>query len=568
VPSWTTHKAEIYEFGSGLGAGALVGTITNLLANGAEGTNSLDEAGSGWIKIHGADTPSLSLCTDFRICRVTAVSSVTSQAHEICCFIIQERKPEVVGRQVTYTISGPDLIGSIKFGNLGYNVISDNMGGASLTPIQDLLDSYTTKSWTITSHGTAPNGAVAVGAGETSYVALINMLFQLDAHFSFSLKNNPSFGLHMWYEHTASSGPAFDALTLLETANPASYQADPTVAVITEPITVIKEPQERFTSAYIYGAGMGVDRWTFEDYGLDALVIPGWAHSGSTSIITNTALEATIPRIRTTKQFAELEPIDPSDPVSVAANAKAIFYSGYTWLKYRTKAEIVYYEINNLVIHADLIPGQLVHVTYNRSSPVNSSGSMVSTDIIDLDDDLIVLGIKHKIGASGIRYTSLLVGDTPKRPSTGLNMMAEKLKELEDTVKHTNAGSGTPGAPTGSSSYLWASGSGPILTGDLLVDPLVTIDGVDISAHAADPDTHHTPGTLSATTINFNNGVETHLIDASSNPGPQVYLLKTDAGGRIVLVRADLDSLVLTDRATDIQYNVFINNGLMYIEPI
>ena len=107
------------------------------------------------------------------------------------------------------------------------------------------------------------------------------------------------------------------------------------------------------------------------------------------------------------------------------------------------------------------------------------------------------------------------------------------------------------------------------MTGNLLVDPLVTIDGVDISAHAADPDAHHTPGTLSALTINTNvSGSEYHAIDASSDPGPQVYLLKTDVGGRIVLVRADLDSLVLTDRTTLQQYNIFLDNGQMFIEPI
>lgn len=572
MPAWTNHRAQIYAYGTGGLPGALLGTITNLLENGAEGENNLDDAGSGSIKILGADTPSLSLCEDFRIVRVLADSSVSGSSHEVCCFIIRSRTPEIVARQVVYTISGPGLAGITQWGNLGFGVISDNAGGPSSTPIEDCLD-LTDKSWTVVSHGTAPNGGIAVGSGESAFVTLINLIVQMNAHFSVNLKDNPDYEMHVWYEHTASSGTGFDALTCLEASNPAAYYSDPNTAIITaqNPIKIIKEPQEVYTRAWVYGAGMGVDRWTFEDLVLGGgYTLPsGFSYNTSQSLIINTGLEATMPMIATTKQFPALEPTDPDDPTAVISNANAIFYSGVTWLRYRTRTEILYYEIPNLVIHADIIPGQLVHVTYNRNSPINAAGSFVSTSILDLDDDLIVLGIKHKIGKGGVRYTTLLVGEEPKRPSNGLNMMAERLKELEEAVNHTNAGSGTPGPPTGSSSYLWASGSGPILTGDMLVDPLVTIDGVDISAHAADAEAHHEPGTITAASVNATTGgVQTHAVSASSNPGAQAILLKTDAGGRVILVRADLDSLVLTDRATDIQYNVFINNGLMYIEPI
>ena len=545
-----------------------MGTITNLI--GGEGENVLDEVGKGSIKIHGADTPSVALCQDYRIVRVLADSSVSGSSHELACFFVTGGgKPEIVGRHVIYTFSGPDLTGLLKYGNIRFNVISDGAGDASSTPIQDLLDSYVQKAWLVENHGTAPNGGLAVGSGESSFVVLINLLFQLNAHFSFSLYDNPYFTLHMWYEHTATSGTGFNALTLQETTDPASYQANAGVAIITQPIRVVKEPQEVYTRAWVYGAGMGSDRWTFKEFNLGPLVIPGWGMNNNQSLIINQTLEAQIPEIGVVKQFPELEPEDPNDDFSIEVNAKAIFYSGFTWLKHRAKSEIVYYEIVDVVIHADLIPGQLVHVTYNRSSPVNSSGGMVTTEIIDLDDDLIVLSIHHKLGKDGVRYTSLVVGDTPKRPSTGLNMMAEKLKELEGTIKHTNAGSGTAGEPGGDGTYLWASGSGPTLTGDLLVDSLVTIDGVDISAHVAEPDAHHEPGTLNATTFNAHaGGSEYHAIEASSNPGPQVYLLKTDAGGRLVLTRADLGSLVLTDRTTAQKYNIFLNNGKMFIEPI
>lgn len=566
MSSWTNHRAQIYEYGGSL-PGSLVGTITNLIANGAEGTNNLDEAGSGWIRIHGSDTPSLSLCQDFRLCRVVADSTVSGQTHEIACFIIRNKHPEIVGRHVLYKISGPDFVGQIKWGNIGFNVISDNAGGPSTTPIADCL-LLTDKSWTVVNHGTAPNGGVFVGGGENAYAVLLSLMLQQNAHFSFMLYNNPDFDLHVWYEHTATSGTGFDALTLLETTNPASYQADPSVAIINKPIRVIKEPQEIYTRAYVYGAGMGVDRWTFEDWSLTGLTIPGWGYNTNTSLIINQTLESQIPTITATKQFAHLEPSDPNDSTAITTNADAIWYSGRHWLQNRAKSEIIYYEIPDLIIHRNIVPGQMIHVTYNRSSPVDSGGLLNQTDIIDLDDDLIVLAIRHRLGPGGIRYTNLLVGDTPKPIQGASNTMVDKLKDLEDTVRHTNAGSGTPGAPTGSSSYLWSTGSGPILTGDLLVDPLVTIDGVDISAHAADYDAHHVPGTLSASSTNFNNGTETHAIDASSDPGPQAYLIKTDPTGAIHLVRVYLESIVLTDRTTSQKYNIFLNNGQMFIEPI
>lgn len=570
MPSWTNHKAYIYEYGSGDYPGGLVGTITNILAQGAAGTNNLDEAGDGWLIVHGSDTPSVALCQDFRIARVTAVSSISGSEHEICCFIIRKREPRIIKDQVIITVSGPDFIGSTKWGTPVYNEISDLAGGPSSTPIQDAL-LYTNKAWTVTNHGTVANGAVWVGAAEKTYEVIQGLLQQQGAHFSFALKDNPVFEMHVWYEFTETAPTGFDALTLLETDDPASYQADPNTAIITEPIRVIREYQEIFTRAYVYGAGMGADAWTIEQMNLGPIVIAGWGVNSAQSLIINQALEATIPEVTTVKKFPYLEPIDPEDDTAVQTNARAIFYSGINWLGSRAKATIEYYEIPNVIIHADILPGQLVHVTYNRVSPIDSGGSLNETEIVALDDDLIVLGIQHKIGKGGVRYTDLLVGETPKPLARGLDMMATKIKELDDTVKHTSAPSGGGGAPSGggdSSSYLWASGSGPVLTGDLDVADLVTIDGVDLSAHAASPTAHHTPGTIGVGTTNANTGTEYHEVESSSDPGVQAILVQTDAGGRVVLVRADLDSLVLTDRDDGQKYNIFINAGRVYIEPV
>lgn len=131
------------------------------------------------------------------------------------------------------------------------------------------------------------------------------------------------------------------------------------------------------------------------------------------------------------------------------------------------------------------------------------------------------------------------------------------------------------------------------LTGNLAVASGITIDGIDISAHATNPAAHHdpvtvgaglglsgqqvsltTPGGLSATTTNSASGSHTHAIatgtastltvastnttgtgtnlaradhthaiTSSSNPGAAASILATDASGYLSLVR-----LVTTDR--------------------
>ena len=139
------------------------------------------------------------------------------------------------------------------------------------------------------------------------------------------------------------------------------------------------------------------------------------------------------------------------------------------------------------------------------------------------------------------------------------------------------------------SQYLLASG-GRTLTGNLAASAGVTIDGIDISAYAANPDAHHatatagnsaisvagqaislaaaaagaglsyaagvlavgagsgltvnaddvaltTPGTLSVATSSSAAGNHTHAVSSSSNPGASPSLLASDNGGYLTLVR-------------------------------
>jgi hypothetical protein len=118
--------------------------------------------------------------------------------------------------------------------------------------------------------------------------------------------------------------------------------------------------------------------------------------------------------------------------------------------------------------------------------------------------------------------------------------------------------------------YLRADG-GRTLTGNLPVNPGVTIDGVDLSAHAANASAHHapvtagngilvtgqqvsvgagagitvnvsdvaltTPGTLTVASTNTAVGSHTHAVTSSSNPGAGAALLATNASGYLQLDR-------------------------------
>ena len=137
---------------------------------------------------------------------------------------------------------------------------------------------------------------------------------------------------------------------------------------------------------------------------------------------------------------------------------------------------------------------------------------------------------------------------------------AARLAVLQQ-VAATVGSPGDHGALTGlgdddHAQYLLASGT-RTLTGNMAVTPGVTIDGVDISAHAGADDAHHdpvtvdssmsvagqlvtmpTPGTLSASSANAAASPHTHAITASSAPGVAASLLKTDVDGGLTLHHA------------------------------
>ncbi len=341
------------------------------------------------------------------------------------------------------------------------------------------------------------------------------------------------------------------------------------------------------TRVFPHGSGLGDDRLTIKDTTQTLPTGFDWVldENGHKSGIRNVLLEAdTGLTVEKSIDWPHIKPANKREE-SVPVAVEALVNAGVQFLRERTTSE-KFYTIT-CTIGVELRPGQKIDIdaTANGQNPY---------DIVYTGPDaLYIQSVSHAVGKDGVRYTTLRLTETVYgRRDDSIDYITGSIKQQRATTRHTNTdptlgvsgGSSTPttgdhGTLAGLTDddhpqYLLANGS-RILYGDLVTLPGILIDGVDvstipaqISAHAADPDAHHVPGTLSVNSINANNGTETHEIITSSNPGAQRVILSTDEQGNITLRKISVEQFVLTDRITNRTYNVFIANGRMKIEPI
>ena len=161
---------------------------------------------------------------------------------------------------------------------------------------------------------------------------------------------------------------------------------------------------------------------------------------------------------------------------------------------------------------------------------------------------------------------------------------AARLAVLQQ-VAATVGSPGDHGALTGlgdddHTQYLLANGT-RTLTGNMAVTAGVTIDGVDISAHAAADDAHHdpvtvdsslsvigqlvtmpTPGTLSASSANAAASPHTHAVTASSAPGVAASLLKTAADGGLTLHHAATTNALTVGTSLSVGTSATVTNDI------
>lgn len=328
-----------------------------------------------------------------------------------------------------------------------------------------------------------------------------------------------------------------------------------------------------------YGAGAGEDRLSLKNANIPLPSGFDWIVDGNgwKTGIKNTTLEAAGTHIEKEMTWSQIQAIS-DEAVANPAAANALASTALTYLQKRASNE--YFYRVRVIAHTDnLRPGRQVTLTYtdNGQNPL----SMIHSGA----DKLYIQEVGHSVGRDGIRYTDLLLTETAlSRRDDDADVVANTMSQQLAGTRHNSASAPTTTTPGsgGSTSdhgeltgladddhvqYLLANGNRN-LTGSLAVAPGATIDGVDISAHPNDPDIHHSPGTLSINSVNQNNGIETHAITTSSNPGISAAILATDTLGRLQLEHLTIGSFTLTDRTTGQTYNLFINNGRLYIEPI
>ena len=572
------HSVEILVYNS---SNVLQGTIDRVLHFDTRG--ALGEIGHAYFDIASDDTEYRSLIEKYSVCIIRA--DLETQTDVVLQQFVVKNYRDILkadGRSV-FRVEGPDLLDDLNRRSLGYGTISDGSGGQSTTPLADVA-AYADNSWGSAQFGTqtSANYGYYQASGETVFEGILDLVAQgggvvgLMTAPVFIGGALPNYQYTQWFSHTSNS-LLFDALTLKDSDTNWQTEEAPILD-----INIIEEQTEVITRGWVFGSGMGDDRFTLKD--MTNSDPSGFTTTAADSYIVHDTLETAISPVvvERVKQFPAIKPEDPENSTAVITAANALHDAGIRWLQEADGSTSTYYEVET-ILDSHHIVGQMVRLIYDRVSPYNSTGNLSDTTIIDVDESLIILEMRHWWDGKFIR-SKLKLGTLTRRLPDGVRMLAEKISDVDKVVRHTTAGQSTSGGTGGTGTYLLADGSVD-LTGNLDVSVGVTIDGVDISAAAAaeyvvmsangsianervltagdgldladggagnaatlsvdDGDgivissaavTLGTPSTLSASSSNaVTTTSHTHAITGSSNPGASASLLESDASGYLEL---------------------------------
>ena len=619
---WSNFKVDIYRRN-----GVFITSTDKVIM--ARSESELDTIGSCKIQIPLNETPAQSQFVKNRVCVVTLDVYGKSSPLIVGQFIVHNVKEKVGtnGKDVL-EISGPDLLYEFTYETLGYTTISNGAGGPSADALQDVFDIYAATSvidWSYSAYGSGADNAYIVGSGESVWDAILTIVKANDGHVSLGNKQPgiqngnetyPLYVLNFWWSHDFTGGfpLAFDELTL-DNNNLDSPMIRPVLDFTHE-----EETAETVTRVYVYGAGMGDERFTVENKNIaDPL---GFTSYPSNSLVVNNTLEAVIdqPQITRVLNISNIKPEDPDDATARQSAANVLFQGAIQYLQENDGQTRNYYKVKTTT-RGDHMVGQLVHLTYQHDSYIDAQGnpSPTPTNIINVDDEFILIKYDLSYGPDGILYADLLLGEVPKGKTDGQRMVAEKIKSLQTAINNAKAGqsSAPPGGSTASNALL-ADGS-VSLAGDMQVNAGVRIDNTDLSelkisdfvlmASSVEANRGRVltngdgiaiadggaggqvtltvlldaiaglifsngelalgmPSSLSAGSINTVTAVShSHAIVASDDPGATEQLLKTNPDGTLALTRLDAEKLVLTDRQSGTAYNLYLDNGKLRFEP-
>ncbi len=350
-------------------------------------------------------------------------------------------------------------------------------------------------TWTpvIPGDGT-PNGSYIVGAGETVYQALEQARQQGGGHFRLAYTGGIARELQ-WRTSRDSSGIT---LVMPDVATHADMTATNRGIILDFQEDFSDQQQERITRMYVAGANH-LKITAAEPYVSPAAgVTVNWA----ASLITHTSAESGgAARIERHVTFENIRPEDDTDAAALLAAISLYKTAEARLLALQTQPK--YYTVTCVTHSAvGIKPYNSIVVNYTGPGVVLSNAT------------LTVLSVDYFMGQDGVLYTRLQLTDLADPPAQQLSdadYVAQTINRMDTTMRHLSSasavsGSGGTAVPVmqhhdllglmddDHPAYLREDGARP-LTGNLAVSSGVTIDGVDISAHAANPSAHHAPVT-------------------------------------------------------------------------
>jgi hypothetical protein len=444
------------------------GTITSAFA--PKGTFKQNDAGDGIFVFPIYDTPAKTLVKYNRIAVVTVEDTGGGAVNPtVCAFHIQSVMPRRVqsGDYDGYVIevSGSGILAELQWDNIGYSTISNGSQGPTNTWVSDCLV-YAQESWSIflmSSLTTAAN-AYLQAAGESVWDALLECSAQCGRVVayapSFATQTTGTKGREILFVSSPLVGnPVYDWDELnLVASNPDAGEVE---ILNIEPLEDVFEIATRVT---IYGAGIGADVLTIAAAEGNVTVPSGFSVDWTNSVITNTAMEAETdqPVIHRLKQLGHIKPEDNEDATAIETAAIQLFWAGITFLRDRQVERRNFYKVVFIGEPGlQYTVGQLVNIVYAHTSPINSSGTAATTNVIDINGNFVVhemtIEVPNDGQHKGVRLITMVVGspitsDTYARSrASGEDIVVAKLKEHDEVLRHATASyaPSTPGGGTG-----------------------------------------------------------------------------------------------------------------------
>lgn len=257
-------------------------------------------------------------------------------------------------------------------------------------------------------------------------------------------------------------------------------------------LTQTKDAYERISRIYPYGGGQGTERVTLSA----ATVSPP---TGYTMDTTNNYLEydAAPSRVDATVTWGDIGTQDDENATDASAS-NTLYYAAYNYLRQRITANEVY-SLRVVGLNVVANPGETMRVTFCRYV---DGLQAVGID----DDDLTILEATTEITPDGVRTVAMQLSTAEMWPDSDAGVAVD----LERRVANLERGGGIS---------LGRIGGG-------------TGDGGSL------------PGTIAADSTNdVSDGLHTHQMDASADPGAAEELLKTNASGYLDLVRLIADAI-------------------------